>query len=49
MILCALNFTDELPAFGREVIPLFNPAKDGRTHEANLLEPAVSRSGKGMS
>jgi len=38
MILSAfLNFTDELPPYGREVIPLFNPAKANRAHEA---EPA---------
>ncbi|MGF6312870.1 MULTISPECIES: hypothetical protein [unclassified Bradyrhizobium] len=38
MIPCAfLNFTDELPAFGREVIALLNPAKANRAHEP---EPA---------
>ncbi len=42
LILCAfLNFTDELPAFGREVIPLFRPqpfaADDRETAHAALV------------
>jgi FMNH2-dependent dimethyl sulfone monooxygenase len=38
MILCAfLNFTDELPAFGREVIPLLKPVGADWAHER---EPA---------
>jgi dimethylsulfone monooxygenase len=38
MILCAfLHFTDELPAFGREVIPLLQGASAVRAREP---EPA---------
>ena len=37
MILCAfLHFTDELPAFGREVIPLLRSAAPSREQEAEF-------------